>query len=260
MAAILVAAVADALGVADVVVAAALWLGAINLAVAVFNLLPGAPLDGGRIVRAVLWKGRGDRQSAAVTAARSGRVIGWLLVAGGAVELVVTGAAGGVWLMLVGAFIASAAQQEELQTVVAYELHDVRVRDVMTADPVCAPVSVSVEALLHDYVMRYRCSTFPLVDEDGFVVALATLARMKAVPVGARRSTRAVATAWPLELVTVAAPDDPLLEVLRRDTGTAGGRVLVFDGDHLAGIVSPTDVARTLQFTHAADASARTAA
>jgi Zn-dependent protease len=245
----------DALGGMQLAVAACVWLASVNVILAVFNLLPGAPLDGGRVLRAVLWKRWGDGQRAAVTAARAGRVVGWSLAGLGVLELLATGSIGGMWLMILGAFIATAAQAEEMQTVVAFELRDVRVRDVMTANPVCAPASVTVDDLLHDYVMRLRCSTFPVLDEHGEVAGLATLTRMKSVPAARRATTLARDIAWPVELVAGAAPDELLLDVMKRATGSADGRVLVFDGDELVGIVSPTDIAQTLQYAHAAHGS-----
>lgn len=78
------------------------WLALINGILAVFNLVPAAPLDGGRILRAFLWRRRGDRFTATITAARAGRAFGWLLVGVGLVELVAAGLAGGLWLALIG--------------------------------------------------------------------------------------------------------------------------------------------------------------
>jgi CBS domain-containing protein len=115
-----------------------------------------------------------------------------------------------------------------------------------------------VEKLLHDYVLRYRCSTFPLTDDDGTVLGLATLSRMKNVAPARRTSTPARVVAWPRALVTAARPDDPLLDVVRRASGIADGRVLVFDDGVLVGIVSPTDIARTLQLAHAANGAGAT--
>jgi CBS domain-containing protein len=241
----------DAAGTGHIVTAALLWLAVVNTVVAVFNLLPGAPLDGGRVLRALLWKLRGDRTLAAVRAARAGRLLGWLLVAGGLAEVLVLDSVGGLWLTLIGWFVVNAAETEEVQTVVVHELVDVRVRDVMSAHPVCAPRATSVEDLLHDYVLRYHCSSFPLLDDTGAVHSLVTLSDLRRVAPKRRPQTRADEVACPVALVTRAVPDEPLVAVVRRSTGTAGGRVLVFDGEQaagqLVGIVSPSDVARVLR-------------
>ena len=165
------------LGAPALVAGAAFYLAMVNGLLAVFNLLPGAPLDGGRVLRAFLWKRRDERFSAALSAARSGRTLGWALVAAGFVEVIALGAAGGVWLMLVGWFVSVAAQAEELQTIAAQGLQGARVRDVMTPNPVCAPIGITVRELLDGYVLRYRHSTFPLVAPNGRPAARDVLPR-----------------------------------------------------------------------------------
>jgi Zn-dependent protease len=248
---IAVAGVGHLLGAPGLLVAASVWLGSINGVLAVFNLLPGAPLDGGRVLRAALWKHRGDRRSAAISAARAGRTVGWVLVGLGLLEFVAGADVGGLWVILIGWFLTNAAHAEELQTVITYDLQGLRVRDVMTERPVCAPMSITVQQLLDEYIFKYRHSTFPLTDAQGRVHALATLAQLKDVIPLRRAVTAASSVAWPVEQVQRAAPDEPLLEVMSR-TGRAGdGRVLVFEHEHLVGIVSPTDIARALQIAEA---------
>jgi Zn-dependent protease len=104
-------------GGSAVAVAAAVWLAVMNGALAVFNMLPGAPLDGGRVLRAVLWRIYQDRMRAAVAAARAGRYLGFAIIAVGLAELLVWGSLGGLWLMLIGWFLTSAARAEETATV-----------------------------------------------------------------------------------------------------------------------------------------------
>jgi Zn-dependent protease/CBS domain-containing protein len=246
-----VAAVTWALGAPELVAALFLWLGSINLLLALFNLLPGAPLDGGRVLRAVLWMRRGDRRSAALSAARSGRTLGWVLVALGFLEFLSGGDVGGLWLMLIGWFVTNAAHAEEMQTVLTYDLGGLRVADVMTPNPVCAPAMLTVQQLLDNYVFVHRHSTFPLVDDDGRVRGLVTLSRVKTVPAPQRSTTLASAVAWPIDSVTTATPGEPIIDVLGRATNDADSRVLVFAGGTLVGIVSPSDIARTLQIAEA---------
>ncbi|MEV0132974.1 site-2 protease family protein [Dactylosporangium sp. NPDC050688] len=114
------------------------WLAAINLLLAVFNLLPGAPLDGGRVLRAVLWWWRGDRGRADVTAARVGRVLGAGLIALGVAQLLVAGDPGGIWLALIGWLLSAAAVAEANAGRYRAALGELPVRAVMRPEVVCA--------------------------------------------------------------------------------------------------------------------------
>jgi Zn-dependent protease/CBS domain-containing protein len=241
----LVGAVLRAVGSAGLPAGVLMWLATINLVLAVFNLIPAAPLDGGRLLRATLWRLRGDRVSAAVTAARIGRRFGWLLVALGLVEFL-TVDTGGLWLMLLGWFITTAATAEEQQAELTGALAGVRVADVMSTDPVTVPAGITVARFLDAYVFAHRHSTFPVTD-DGRLIGLVTLQRVKRIPVSQRDVTPVHQVACPLADVPVARPDDALSELLPRMTSATDGRALVVDRDRLVGLVSPSDVVHRLE-------------
>jgi len=128
----------------------------------------------------------------------------------------------------------------------AKQLGGQRVRDVMTAHPSTAPESITVTDFLVHYVMSSHCSTFPIVDQSGRVTGLVTLGRCKDVPAEARDTTLVSEIAWRPSELTLAHPDEELADVLTRAQG-GDGRILVFRGDDLVGIVTPSDVARTVQ-------------
>jgi Zn-dependent protease/CBS domain-containing protein len=247
IAAFATAIVTDLLGAPSLVVACIVWLGSINVLLALFNLVPAAPLDGGRVLRAILWRRRRDRTSAAISATRAGRVFAYLLVALGAAELLFGAGASGLWLVLLGWFLLNASRAEEMQIRVTRDLAGVRVRDVMTHDPVTVPAELSIDEVLHDYVLAHHCSSFPVVDRGGEVVGLVTMRQLRALPAPRRALTTAADVAMPRAEVPAASPGEPLLEVLRRTTGSEEVRILVFDAGRLAGIVSPTDVTRAVQ-------------
>jgi Zn-dependent protease/predicted transcriptional regulator len=222
------------------------WLAIINLALAVFNLAPASPLDGGRILRALLWWRRGDRTSAALTAARAGRLFGFLLVGLGLIELLLVPGVGGLWLVLIGFFIANAAATEGTYAQIQAGLAGLRVADVMTAAPVVLPQHLSVEQAVDAYLLPNRFSSFPLVDPDGRPTGLLTLKQIKAVPRDAWPSTSVQRIAAPLVAVAVAAPLESLLDVLPRLRDGGDGRVLVVAEGRVVGIISPTDISRVL--------------
>jgi Zn-dependent protease/CBS domain-containing protein len=236
-----------AAGAPDLVVGGVGWLAVINVLLAVFNSLPGAPLDGGRLLRAALWKWRGDRTWAAITAARVGRGLGALLIALGLVQFFLSANASGLWLALIGWFIIGAAVAEEQHTRLDSALSGVRVAQVMTPAPDTVPAELTVSELIDRYLFAQRHSSFPLVDPDGRPVGLVTLARVKQVPADRRARTRLPEIAYRLDELPTAAPDDLLTALLPRLTRVADGRALVLDGGRLVGIVTPTDITRALE-------------
>lgn len=223
------------------------WLGVINLALAVFNLVPAAPLDGGRLLRAYLWRRRGDRASAAITAARAGSVFGFFLVGLGLLQIALAGGFGGLWLVLIGWFLINAARAEERHAQVQGALADIRVGDVMSPNPVTVPASTTVEDFLEEYVMRNRFSAFPVVDGAGRRPSLVTLHRVKQVPRDTRREVTVAEVACPPDEVATAWPQEPLADLLPRLSRCADGRALVIEDGRVVGLVSPTDIARQLE-------------
>lgn len=240
-----VGAALDAAGTTGLLVGALSWLAWINILIAGFNILPGAPLDGGRLLRAALWRWRGDRVWAAETASRAGRGLGTVLIALGLAEVLLYDAVSGLWLALIGWFILGAAGSELQATRMQSALAGVRVRDVMTPSPDTAPPNITVGELIDRYLFAHRHSTFPLV-EDGRPVGLVTLARVKAVPAPERYRTPLRAIACPMDEVATATADEPLVALLPRLGRADDSRALVVDGGLLTGIVSPTDIARAI--------------
>ncbi len=239
-----VAAGLDAFGVTHIVVGVAWWLSGINLLLGLFNLLPGAPLDGGQIVRAYLWRRYGDKVRAAVGAARAGRMVAFVLIGLGLLEFMAGSLVGGVWLVFVGWFIFMAAREEENQALTGQALAGVRVVDAMTADPHKAPGSITVEDFIQRYLLGDRHSAYPVESTDGSITGLITLAQLRGVDAGERATTLVRDAAIPLERVPTAAPHEPLTALLKRLRPDTGGRALVVDAGRVVGIVTASDIAR----------------
>jgi Zn-dependent protease/CBS domain-containing protein len=243
---LLLAWLVHAAGVRGVVVAALAWLGGINVLLAVFNVIPAAPLDGGRLLRAVLWRITGDRLKAAVWSARSGQVFGWALVVIGGYLVLVGRNYSWLWFVLLGWFLISAATSESQQAVLQSRLRTVPVWQIMTSDPVTVPASTTVAQFLTDYLPAHRHSAFPVM-ADGHATGLVTVHRAGQVPPDERDHTTLADIACPLADVARATPDEPAADVLPRLTACSERRALVFTGDRLAGIISPTDISRAVE-------------
>ena len=243
---ILLAWLLHAAGVQGVVIAALSWLGGINVLLAVFNVIPAAPLDGGRLLRAVLWRITGDKLKAAVWSARSGQVFGWALVVVAAYLVLVRREYNWLWFALLGWFLISAATAEGQQAMVQSRLRTVAVREIMTAHPVTVPGSATVAWFLDDYLPWHRHSAFPVDADDGQTAGLVTVHRINQVPAAERGQTTLRSVACPLSDVARATPDEAVADVLPRLNECSDNRALVFADGHLAGIVSPADISRAV--------------
>ncbi|BDB43261.1 MULTISPECIES: site-2 protease family protein [Mycobacterium] len=231
--------------VASVVVAVLWWLAVVNLLLGLFNLLPGAPLDGGRLVRALLWRRHGDLARAGIGAARAGRMLAFVLITLGLAEFLVGGMIGGVWLAFIGWFIFSAARDEENRISTRQLFAGVRVGDAMTAQPHTAPAWISVEDFIEHYVLGDRHSAYPVINRDGAIVGLVTLAQLREVAPDRRAGTMVGDIALALAEVPTAAPGEPLTDLLARMAPVGRrSRALVLDNGAVVGILTPSDIVR----------------
>ena len=171
----------DVFGLAGLPVSVVWWLAGTNLLLGLFNLLPGAPLDGGRILRAYLWRRHGDRVRAALGATRAGQVVAFVLIGLGLLEFLAGGGLSGLWLVFLGWFLLSAARMEETEVTTRQRLVGVRVGDVMSLDPRAAPSWLTVEEFIQRYVWGDRHSAYPVTGPDGTVEGLVTLAQLRGV-------------------------------------------------------------------------------
>jgi Zn-dependent protease/CBS domain-containing protein len=224
------------------------YLAATNAMLAIFNLIPAAPLDGGRVLRAALWRWRGNRQRAAVNAARTGRFFGFALIALGVLQVVTGSGLNGIWLALIGWFVVSAATAEEQQAKLGGLLAGVTVGQVMTPGPIVLDGNLTVADFVAQVALTQPFSTYPIVDPDGRLTGLVTLNRVRAVPSELHATTRLREIACAPAEVPVARLEDRLGDLLERMQGCSDGRAVVVDNaGRVVGVVSPSDVARALE-------------
>jgi Zn-dependent protease len=165
------------------VVAIVGWLGFINISLGLFNLIPGFPMDGGRILRAILWRVRGDHYAATRSAAAVGRFFGYLLIGAG-VFVIFQGMSlfSGVWLALIGWFLSNAAESAVAQMSVEHSLRGIKVRDVMEADPPSISPNESVSDLVNERLIRGGHRSFLVVHSDGGLAGIVTLSDVRRMP------------------------------------------------------------------------------
>jgi Zn-dependent protease len=235
----------------DPVVAVLGWVALVNFSLLIFNLIPGFPLDGGRIARALVWWRTGDRSRATRLAARLGRGVAYLMVGAGIFIAIATGDIfGGIWLAVIGLFLGSAARQSEYQNEVQSRIEGVRVADVMDSDPVAVYEDLSLDRAWDEFFLRYGWPWFPVVDREGKLVGVVAAESVESVPEQAR-SSRNVAS--------VMAADDgggslrvgfeePLEALLGREGLARLGAIMAVDREGvLRGVVTADRVRQALR-------------
>jgi Zn-dependent protease len=230
-------------------VASASWLAVMNVFLGLFNLLPGVPLDGGRVIRAVLWWRSGDRDRAQISAAKSGRIVGALLALVGLAEMF-AGQLTGLWLIAIGYLIVTAANAEARTAQLHLGLGTTKVADVMSPPEPTGYVLTTVQNFIDATVIRSGRLCYPVVDLDGRPTGTVSVHRLAGVPAATRTSVLLKDVQTPIARVPVTPPDELLADLLlRMPPGIDQPALVVDDGLRLVGIVTPYDAARVTQLS-----------
>jgi Zn-dependent protease/CBS domain-containing protein len=217
-----------------------------NLVLAAFNLVPGFPLDGGRLLRAAIWKATGSLARATRVASLAGQGVGWLLVAAGVAWLLAGDLAGGIWFAFIGWFLVQAARSSYQELQLQQLLRGVEAEDVMAGNLLRMPPELSLQDAVDDYFMRYDHGAFP-VDEQGRTIGLLTLRGVRRVPREQWPTRRVRDHMVPLNDQVVVAPEARMDGVLGKLEDSEAGRVLVVQDGEVVGIITPSDLTRWLR-------------
>jgi len=229
-----------------------LWLGPINIFLGLFNLIPGFPLDGGRLLRSLLWSITGNLRRATRWAARVGRIIAWLMIVTGIamvfglqVPFFGTGLSG-LWLVFIGWFLNSAAVQSYQQVVVADILEDVPVVRLMHRDPPTVKPSLTVAALVEEHLMGSDERAFPVIENEA-LVGLVSLEDVRRVPQEQWESVPVADIMTPIEQLTIVSPAEDADEALQKLQQKDVRQLPVLDDGQLTGLLRRRDILRWLQ-------------
>ncbi|HKF76974.1 MAG TPA: site-2 protease family protein [Candidatus Dormibacteraeota bacterium] len=220
------------------------WLALLNVALGLFNLIPAFPLDGGRLLGSLFWWRTGTRLRGVHRAVLVGRVFAFLMIGFGLLELFRGDVVDGIWIAFIGWFLLSAASAEESAATTRSMLRSVPVSAAMTSPVVTVPDWLTVEQLIGSVAPRYRFSTYPLHDPSGKLTGVARLGELLRTASSAGSQRRLHEVSHPISEVPTAHPDEDLEHLVQRLGSALQDRVLVFDGDQLVGILSPSDVGR----------------
>jgi Zn-dependent protease len=232
-----------------------LWLGPINVVVGVFNLMPGFPLDGGRMLRAAIWGLTKNLHAATWWASAVGQAIGWglvflgvAIVFGAEVPLFGRGVVAGLWLAFIGWFLSSAAAQSRRRQLVREVLEGVSVSRLLTPPGPVVPPHVDLDTLVGDWMIRSGERAFPVVDDRGNFLGLVTFADMRKVPREQWGSTVASQIMTPRSSLVTASPRDDLADAADKLARADVSQLPVVDRDQtLVGRLLRRDVLRWIE-------------
>ena len=228
---------ARALGLPAPVVAVAAYLAVINVILAIFNLVPGFPLDGGRVLRAILWRSTGSLERATRYASFAGQGFGYLLMAWGAYQLCGGGLIGGAWMLFIGWFLVSAAQNAYQQVVLQRALSGVPVERIMQRDVPRIPPDMLLRDLVDEYFMRQDYAAYPVVEDD-CLVGIITVDDVREVPREMWASTMVRQAARHTDEHRIIDEDEDAWDALTQMLQNDARRLLVVRNGHLEGVVS----------------------
>ncbi len=231
--------------VGEFAVAVFRYLGTVNLLLAVFNLLPGFPLDGGRLLRAFLWHRWKDLTRATRAAARSGHILAYLFMAVGAGTLVLGGFIGGLWWLMLGWFLDNAARSGYQHVLVREALEDVRVGDLMQSDVVVVDADLTVSDFIDQYLLRHQQRSFPVWDGES-LAGLVTLDDVRKVSVGEREAALVRDIMTGRQRLCLARAEDSAYDALRCMVTHDVGRLPVMVDDRVVGLISRDHLLRVV--------------
>jgi Zn-dependent protease/CBS domain-containing protein len=222
------------------------YLAVTNALLGLFNLVPGFPLDGGRVLRSIVWQATNDLRRATTVASNVGKVIAWGLVLWGFWRIVQGDLIGGLWIAAIGWFLQNAAVVSLEQTVLESRLRRLRVSDVIRPETSTVSPTTTVESLIENEILPGGRRAVPVVD-DGRFVGLVTVSDIRGLPLDARARTSVgdvMSDASSVVTVPLEAPLTDAVEALAR-----GGydQVPVLDGPRVVGLLTRADVIRELE-------------
>ncbi len=221
------------------------YLTQINLIIGVFNLIPGFPMDGGRVLRAAIWGRKKDYFYATQKASSIGRGIALFFIFFGLFSIF-TGGMGGLWLMFIGWFLYTAAQASYQQATLQEVLSGIRVQDIMVREMETIDPSIPIDEAVDSYFLRYGYGGFPVID-DGKFLGIITLKEVKDVPREDWKKVKVSKVFVRHDKKWEISPDADAIKALELMIKEDKGRIAVTDKDRIIGLITRNGIARYVQ-------------
>jgi Zn-dependent protease/predicted transcriptional regulator len=229
----------------ELVVASCTWLWEINVALAVFNLIPGFPLDGGRMLRGLAWAITKDFDRATKIASNVGRFFAYIMILIGVWQAFTGNWVGGLWIAFIGWFLLSAARESYSMVTIRHTLSGVRAQDIMSPDVPTVERNISIEDYVNEVMRTGR--RFHIVTGAGRPVGLVTLHAGKSVARDEWSNTSIQAVMMPIDRIHWATPDESALAVLARMQEADINQMPVISGENIVGVIGRETILRALQ-------------
>ncbi len=220
------------------------YLGIINWVLAGFNLIPAFPLDGGRILRSILWWRKKDLRWATRIASGMGEIFGFVLIFLGVFNIFRGSFVDGIWLFFIGMFLQNASQVSMQRLMIFKALEGETVRRFMKSNPVTIPENMTIKEIVDNYIYRYQYKMYPVV-RDGKLVGYLTTRDIKEVPKEKWSIQTAGEISKPYSLDNTIHPDTDATQALSLMNRTGNSRLMVVENDQLIGVITLKDL---LQF------------
>jgi Zn-dependent protease len=221
------------------------YLAWLNGLLAVFNLLPAFPLDGGRVLRSILWSLKKKFRWASRVASGVGSTFGFLMILLGLFNVVTGNFIGGIWWFLIGMFLQSSAKMSYQQVVIRKALEGEMVKRFMVSDPMTVRPSITIKELMEDYIYKYQLKMFPVVDADRLLGCVSTKdVQETSREEWDRKTVRELATQCSAE--NTIGPQADAMEALSKMNRTGSSRLIVVEGDHAVGMITLKDMLKFL--------------
>jgi Zn-dependent protease/CBS domain-containing protein len=221
------------------------YLAIINLILGAFNLLPGFPLDGGRILRAYWWNKTKDLQRATLVATNVGKGLSLLMILLGAFQVFTGNIIGGVWFVFIGFFLRQAAEAGYQRVLIQDLLGGIQVKELMSRDPICVSPEMTISQLVDEYFMKYRFTSFP-VCRSGRILGIITLNSVKGIPRESWGEKTIDTAITPIPDEFLLHPDEETVEAMRKIITSDLGRLPVVEGGLIVGVLSRKDIMNLL--------------
>jgi Zn-dependent protease/CBS domain-containing protein len=229
------------------VVSVLYYLAWVNSAVAIFNLIPAFPLDGGRVLRSILWQRKKNIVAATRTASKVGSIFGMVLMGLGVLSILGGNFVGGIWYFLIGMFLREAAQMSYNQVLIRKNLEGEKVKSFMNPHPISVSPSVNLDSWVSDYLMKYHFRAFPVVENDRLLGSI-SIHQLRGIPKSDWELHTVREYTQELSPLNTVSPEMEAKQAFGLMNSQGEGRLMVVDQGRLVGIITLSDILQYLSF------------